>query len=173
MQRSAIDNGVYALYLSYFEQLATEHVDIAHNPADLSTSAFIGPDGDVVAAMRSMKAQRFMWITPPDMDGYDVRADNEMLMITASIAILEKVSNKVYADISAAKNRCQEICLDIVARMLHDKERTENQLLSHFTRSDFKIEPGQAENADAYYGAFLTVTLKTIINLEYNPAKFS
>jgi hypothetical protein len=169
MLRADIDNGIYALYTNYFEDFCTNHVDIQHTPQD---PAFIGPDVDSANIVKTFKKDVIAILSPPEFDGSDPDSDNEMLHTVGSLLILKKVGNKKTVDITAAKNFCQLIALDLVAKIFYDKQNTDNQLTAHFTKRDYTIDPGTAENLDAYFGVLITVKFKALVNLEYNPARF-
>lgn len=168
MQRADVDNGIYALYIDYFEDFATQHVDIQHTPSDV---AFVGPDVEAANIVTTMKRDVLCILSPPEFEGSDPDSDNEMLATTCRFLIVKKVGTKKTALISAAKDFCLQIALDLVAKMMNDK-KDENQLVAHFKKRDFTIDPGTAENLDAYYGVLITIKFKAVINLEYNPARF-
>ncbi len=169
MLRADLDNGIYSQYVAYFEDFCTQHIDIQHTP---QSPSFVGPDVDNGDFVKNLGRDVIGWLSPPEFDGSDPDSDNEMLYTVGRFFILKKVHDKKFADISTAKNFCLLIALDLVAKMFDDKKNTDNQLTAHFTKRDYSIDPGSAENLDTYYGVQITIRFKALINLELNPARF-
>lgn len=171
MQLSAIDNGLYQLFVDYFTDFAQKHIDIAHNTA--TNNAFVGPDDDNGNLPNWMKAETFVWLSPPELTGSDPDSDNAMMAFQAQVAIMKKVSSRKPVDIVTAKNQALIIACDMIAKMFKDKRDGRTPLVSQFSRRDYRIDPGQLERLDQYYGVLVTLNFKSLVNLEYNPAKFN
>ena len=159
-----------ASYRTYFQAVATSHVDIA---------GFQYGDMDVVRTNnRSDMLENFLWVLPYESVRYsDAYSDNIQKIKQARIAYMKVPASEKFSDEDLAFDACEQVIEEIVAKIIRDKRGedvagTWTMLLTRiasFTAGPVEKKVGSTK----YIGYELKIDFQDNTNLAYNPAKWA
>lgn len=157
---------IYADYSDYFKELATKHVDVKHDDLVPGNKKFFqmsieefysGASGGLLPAPSAGPFVILLdYVSTVKYTG-GARDHREFM-----IQVLQGVSNNQHDDANTAKNTCEGICNDFIAKMVEDSQNGLPIFQHSLDKADMiKKVPGQIIFQSPYVGfqmSFETIT---------------
>lgn len=127
----------FADLVNYFEQIATEHVDIRHT---IQNKHFFRIELDeILTGLRSKICYPALILEGYDFQFIDQNSDNVHKQISSAFVLMESVKDKGdYNNIHDVWQRMEEIGDEICVRILNDKRSRSIDILSYFHLSNVR-----------------------------------
>lgn len=159
-----------ATYRSYFQAIATSHVDI---------DGFKWGDKDVLRNdNRSDMPEKLLWVQPYESVRFlDAGSDNVQKVKLARVAYMIVPDSEKFSDEDAALDVCEALIEQIVAKILLDKRGSDGAgewsllitRITSFTAGPVEYKFGGTK----YIGYELKIEFQDPANLTYNPEKWA
>jgi len=154
----------FADLVTYFEKIATEHVDIHHSGT--SKHFFRFELDEVLAGLTYKMNFPALILEAYDFEYSDSRSDNVIKQRNGAFIIIDKVSDSGdFARIHEVWDKCEQIGEDILIRMRRDKASRKEPVLRDFDISQSAGIPFDVRTL-GHYGMRFTFSLGSAVNNE-------
>lgn len=160
----------FADLVTYFEKLATEHIEIGHTSTKKHFFRF--ELDEVLAGLTSKLNYPALILEAYDFDFADSRSDNVMKQRNGAFILIDKVSDTGdFAKIHEVWDKMEEIGDDILIRMRRDKAARTEPVLRDFDIAQSSGMPLDVKTL-GHYGIRFTFSLRCAVNNEVDPEKW-